>query len=68
MTYKARSNRNRNNVKLLFSLNDVDFIVFDTETTGLDPKVDYIVECLINDDELTEHLWSAIDHYLEEVK
>jgi len=30
-------------------------------------KVDKIVECLINDDELTEHLWCAIDYYLEEV-
>lgn len=30
-------------------------------------KVDKIVECLINDDELTEHLWIAIDYYLEEV-
>ena len=34
----------------------------------LNKKVDYIVECLINDDELTEHLWSAIDYYLEGVK
>lgn len=31
-------------------------------------KVDKIVECLINDDELTEYLWSAIDYYLEEVE
>lgn len=30
-------------------------------------KVDKIVECLINDDELTEYLWSVIDYYLEEV-
>lgn len=30
-------------------------------------KVDKIVDCLINDDELTEYLWSAIDYYLEEV-
>ena len=30
-------------------------------------KVDKIVDCLINDDELTENLWSAIDYYLEEV-
>ena len=35
---------------------------------GLNKKVDYIVECLINDDELTEHLWSTIDYYLEGVK
>lgn len=34
----------------------------------LNKKVDKIVECLINDDELTEHLWSTIDYYLEEVK
>lgn len=33
----------------------------------LNKKVDKIVEYLINDDELTEHLWSAIDYYLEEV-
>ena len=30
-------------------------------------KVDKIVDCLINDDELTEYLWSVIDYYLEEV-
>lgn len=30
-------------------------------------KVDKIVECLINDEELTEYLWSVIDYYLEEV-
>ena len=34
----------------------------------LNKKADYIVECLINDDELTEHLWSSIDYYLEGVK
>ena len=44
VTYKARSNRNRNNVKLLFSLENVPFIIFDTETTGKDAKVDEIVE------------------------
>lgn len=33
----------------------------------LNKKVDKIVDCLINDDELTEHLWIAIDYYLEEV-
>ena len=33
----------------------------------LNKKVDKIVECLINDDELTEYLWSVIDYYLEEV-
>jgi hypothetical protein len=33
----------------------------------LNKKVDKIVDCLINDDELTEHLWSVIDYYLEEV-
>lgn len=33
----------------------------------LNKKVDKIVEYLINDDELTEYLWSVIDYYLEEV-
>lgn len=41
--FKARSNRNKNNVRLLFSY-DVSFIVFDVETTGKDAKVDEIVE------------------------
>lgn len=37
------------------------------EEVLINKKVDKIVDCLINDDELTEHLWSVIDYYLEEV-
>lgn len=44
-TYKCRSSRNRINCLLLFEKGEgMEFIVLDTETTGKDNKIDYIVE------------------------
>lgn len=43
--YRARNTHTRHNCQLLFEFADgVEFVVFDTETTGIDPDKDYIVE------------------------
>lgn len=43
--YQARSKRNFNNVRLVFEgMEGLEYIVFDTETTGLKPKQDYVVQ------------------------
>ena len=40
----ARNTRTEHNVKLVYSIPNVDFCVFDTETTGTDPDKDRIVQ------------------------
>ena len=43
--YYARNQKNRHNCIVLFeAMNNLEYIVFDTETTGLHPEKDYIVE------------------------
>ncbi len=60
--YKARSQRGRNNCITLFEgLDGIEFIVFDTETTGLDKKVDYIVQLSAIKYRITNHVMNQID-------
>lgn len=45
MTYKVRTMRQKHNCMLLFEgLEGIEYIVFDTETTGIKQDVDYIVQ------------------------
>lgn len=62
MSYKARAKRGRNNCLLLFEgLDGIEFIVFDTETTGKDPKSDYIVQLSAIKYKVVNHIMKEID-------
>lgn len=62
VTYKCRSSRNRTNCLLLFDKGEgYEFIVLDTETTGKDCKIDYIVEFSAIKYKVVEHKPVEID-------
>lgn len=60
--YTARNIKNQHNCLVLFqNLGSTPFIIFDTETTGIDFEKDYIVE-------LAAIKYQIVDHTLKELK
>ncbi len=61
MLTTARNTINERNVRTLFSLEDSTYIVFDTETTGVEPDVDKIVQLSALKFEITDKIPKEVD-------